>query len=167
MYSCRDWKRLALAVVVWVVGIAPGWSQTPPKHRTVVLAGKVFPLAEALRRIGAAPGDPDQAQNQMVLLDSQGHIHPLLKDARGRAFWKDARLCRVPVELAVRQYQGSPYVQVIRILLVKQGQRYEVDYWCDVCAISMLELKECECCQGPTRLRLRKVVGPLLPLQAP
>ncbi len=123
----------------------------------MLLRGQVLPLGQALRRIGAAAGDEDQAAGQMVLLDARGHIHPLLKDARGRGFWKDRRLRGVPLELLVRRRAQSPYVQVIRVFLLKDGKRLEADYWCDICAIVMFELKECECCQGPIRLRLRPV----------
>jgi hypothetical protein len=37
-----------------------------------------------------------------------------------------------------------------------RGNRQITDYWCDVCSIPMYEIKDCECCQGPTRLRFRK-----------
>ncbi len=128
-----------------------------PARKTITLRGRVLPLGEALRRIGAATGDEDQANGQMVLLDARGQIHPLLKDARGRGFWKDARLRDVPMELRVRKLAASPYVQVIRVFMLRKGKRLEVDYWCDICAIQMFELKQCECCQGPIRLRLRPV----------
>jgi hypothetical protein len=49
-----------------------------------------------------------------------------------------------------------PWVQVLSIYAFdEQGVRSIVDYWCDICAIPMFEIKDCECCQGPTRLRLR------------
>ena len=50
-------------------------------------------------------------------------------------------------------YQGVPLLQVIRLSEVRPDGLYEIDYWCDTCAISMFILKACECCQGPTRLR--------------
>ena len=48
-------------------------------------------------------------------------------------------------------------IQVVHVYTLKEEGRYEVDYWCDICAIPMFELKECECCQGETRIRERKV----------
>ena len=61
------------------------------------------------------------------------------------------------LELLVRRYDGSPVVQVIRVYTRRADGRYELDYWCDICSIPMYELKPCECCQGETRLRERKV----------
>jgi len=59
-------------------------------------------------------------------------------------------------ELLVRQFPGSPAVQVVRAYVWRDGKKYECDYWCDICAIPMYELKECECCQGPIRFRFRE-----------
>jgi hypothetical protein len=61
------------------------------------------------------------------------------------------------VELVVRRYRQSPAVQIIRVIEVALDGRYELDYWCDICAIAMFEMKDCECCQGPVALRRRKL----------
>jgi hypothetical protein len=45
------------------------------------------------------------------------------------------------------------------VYAIKPDGKYQVDYWCDVCSIAMYELKPCECCQGPTRLREWKIKG--------
>jgi hypothetical protein len=69
----------------------------------------------------------------------------------------DERLRKVKVELLVRRYGGVPGVRVIRVFEVAPDGKYELDYWCDICAIAMVELKPCECCQGETMFRRRKV----------
>ena len=33
--------------------------------------------------------------------------------------------------------------------------RQYFDYWCDICSIPMYEIKRCECCQGPIRMRFQ------------
>jgi hypothetical protein len=48
-------------------------------------------------------------------------------------------------------------LQVIRVFERRKDGLYEIDYWCDICAIPMYILKPCECCQGETRLRETKV----------
>ena len=57
----------------------------------------------------------------------------------------------------VRQYSGAPSAQVIQVFALKKDGKYEVDYWCDICAIAMFELKACDCCQADIELRERKV----------
>ena len=68
------------------------------------------------------------------------------------------RLRNRPVDLVVNRRAGVPWVQVLSIYTFDdKGTRNITDYWCDICAIPLYELKECECCQGPTRFRFREV----------
>jgi hypothetical protein len=124
---------------------------------TESLRGKVVFTAEALKRLHGIEADDDTARDSVSLETSDGHLHPIVKDARGRGFLLDQRLRKRDMELLVRRYEGSPFVQVIRVYTFKDGQKHELDYWCDICAIPMYELKECECCQGPIRIRERPV----------
>lgn len=129
-----------------------------PRYDTLALRGRVVWLAEALKRRFGIETDRDAAEWQVALETPGGEIYPIAKDNRGRGFMIDPRLRDADMELLVRRYQGSPVVQVIRIYTFKGEDKFELDYWCDVCAIQMFELKKCECCQGPTRIRERKVV---------
>ena len=134
-----------------------GSQKASSKYITETLRGKVVWLSEALSRKHGVRLDADAAETVVALETADGELIPLMKEDRGRGFWKDARLRGVDLELVVRRYKGVPVVQVIRVYRLKEGKKYEVDYWCDVCAIQMFELKQCECCQGPTRLRERLV----------
>jgi hypothetical protein len=127
-----------------------------PKYVTQTLRGKVVWLNEAVARKYGVRLDADAAES-VAALETADELVPLLKEDRGRGFWKDARLRGIDLELQVRRYQGLPLAQVIRVYRLKEGKKYELDYWCDVCAIQMFELKQCECCQGPTQLRERPV----------
>ena len=92
----------------------------------------------------------------LVLITKDGKIFPLLKDARGRAFYQDKRLREREVELNLRTWTGIPFVKVLNVYTIKKGTRYHVDYWCDVCAIRTFDIQLCPCCQdifGPMRLR--------------
>ena len=92
----------------------------------------------------------------LALITKDGKIFPLLKDARGRAFYQDKRLREREVELNLRTWTGIPFVKVLNVYTLKKGTRYHVDYWCDVCAIRTFDIQLCPCCQdifGPMRLR--------------
>jgi hypothetical protein len=93
------------------------------------------------------------------LESADGQIYPLAEDIRGRGFRRDKRLREIPVELLVRQYKGSPVVQVIRVFAIRDDGKYELDYWCEVCAIAQFELKPCGCCQDLIELRARKTTA--------
>jgi hypothetical protein len=126
-------------------------------YASETLRGRVVFLAEAMeKRTGAAA--VSEAKDRILALETEkGELIPLLEDVRGRAFRRDERLRKMQVELLVRRYQASPAVQIIRVFEVAQDGLYELDYWCDICAIAMYELKDCECCQGPIALRRTKV----------
>jgi len=133
-------------------------------YTTESLQGKVFWLADVLKRRFGIETDHDAHEAMVALESPDGRVFPIAKDARGRAFHLDPRLRGVEMELLVRRYKKSPVVQVIRIYTLKPSGKYELDYWCDVCGIPMYELKPCECCQGETRIRERPVVdGVTLP----
>ena len=100
---------------------------------------------------------PEARERVLALQTTDGTLVPILEDTRGRAFRRDERLREMTVELDVRRYRTSPAVQLIRVLEVAKDGRYEIDYWCDICAIATVETKDCECCQGPVELRRRKV----------
>jgi hypothetical protein len=131
----------------------PSHKTDKPAWITETLRGKVVWLDEALARLYGVAVEPATAHTEVALETPSGSLVPIMSDTRGRAFAVDERLRDVELELLVRRYSGAPFVQVIRVRKhTPQGLR-ELDYWCDICAIRMYILKDCECCQGPTRLR--------------
>jgi len=132
-------------------------SKTASKFTMETLRGRVVWLDEALARKFGVSTEPAAAQSAVALETADGELLPIILDTRGRAFAVDERLRNIDVELFVRRYAGVPMIQVLRTFHVAADGLYELDYWCDVCAISMAILKDCECCQGPTRLREQRV----------
>ena len=155
------------AVVVAVLVPPPGASLAGQREResktdkrpytTESIQGRVVWMADALKENFGVATDDDVAHAVVALEEVDGRLHPIVKDQRGRCFYSDERLRDIDVELFVRRYSGSPMLQVVRVYTIKSGKKYELDYWCDICSIPMYELKPCECCQGPTRLRERLV----------
>ena len=130
---------------------------TQAKHVSVVLRGRIVWLNEALKRRYNIATPEDAAEQMLILESEQGTIHPIVDDTRGRAFRLDERLRDRPVEILARRYIGSPMLQVIRLYALREDGRYELDYWCDICAIQMFQHGVCDCCQGDNRMRERKV----------
>ncbi|MBM4002898.1 MAG: hypothetical protein FJ295_06350 [Planctomycetes bacterium] len=127
------------------------------------LRGRVVFLAEVLESRGAR-SVPDARQRVLALETERGELIPLLEDRRGHAFRADDRLRKMELELLVRRLPGTPVVQIINVVELTKGGRFEIDYWCDVCAIVMFELKPCECCQGEIELRRRPLAKDRSPL---
>jgi hypothetical protein len=138
---------------------SPGWTHAadPPPFKLQMHRGHVVFLNEARARKFGITTVPEAADRSIALETADGTLIPIVEDVRGRAFRADERLRKPEVEMLVRKYEGSPAVQVIRLFEVTKDGKLELDYWCDICAISMVELKPCECCQGETTLRRQKV----------
>jgi PAS domain-containing protein len=129
-----------------------------PSFVTETLVGRVVFHNQAFEEQTGVPSVLEAAERLLALKTEKGRLVPLLEDVRGRAFRRDERLRDMQVELVVRRYPESPVVQIIRVIeRAADGQRYDIDYWCEICAIAMFEQKDCECCQGPVELRRRKV----------
>lgn len=137
-------------------------SATDPADRKVLLTGQVVPLHDALER-KKIKSYPEEAKGQFVLETESGELHPIVSDGRGRAFYQDERLRNRKVTvLCIRRLQ-LPHLQVLSIYTYDDaGHSQLTDYWCDICSIPMYEIKKCECCQGPTRLRFQKKKLPKL-----
>lgn len=132
-------------------------AEEPPPFKLQTYRGHVVFLNEALQKRFGITTVPEAAERTIALQTADGTLVPIVEDIRGRAFRADERLRKPEVEILVRKYQGLPAVQVIRLFEVTKEGKLELDYWCDICAIPMVELKPCECCQGETVLRRRKV----------
>ena len=124
---------------------------------TVTLRGTVDWTADVLQRQLGIQGVPESRQRGLCLVTPAGRVYHVFEDKRGRAFRKDERLRNADVELVVRHYPQASLIRIVRVYFVKPDGRYLVDYWCDVCAISMIEDGPCDCCQDPNRLRERRV----------
>jgi hypothetical protein len=148
---------LLCSVAVCAMGMGQEGGAAPPvrgsSFETVTIRGRVGWLADVLARRHGVQQVVEAAERVLVLETSAGELHPLIEDVRGRSFRRDARLRQFDVELVARRHHGSPFVQVVQVFELRKDGKYSIDYWCDICAIIMYELKDCDCCQGPIELR--------------
>ncbi len=138
-------------------------SDSKPAFHTELIRGKVVWMAAALQREFGISTVPEVAENSLAILTKDGQLLPIVENLRGRAFRKDERLREMEVEILARRYQRQPLIQILRLYQVEGDRRYEIDYWCDVCAIVMYESGPCACCQDDNRLRKRPVEQQDLP----
>jgi hypothetical protein len=125
-------------------------ASSPPKK---LYRGKVVPIVDALKQRDVK-AYPEELKDQVALETPDGELLPILPDWRGRAFYQDERLRKRDVELIGFRRPGVPYLQVLTIYTFdEKGRRQYTDYWCDICAIPMYEIKPCDCCQQDIRLR--------------
>lgn len=145
---------LALCLVAAPV-FAGDAEQTSAEPRKELFSGQVVLLADALKQRDVEFYEKE-LQDQVVLETPDGELIPILPDWRGRAFYQDERLRDRRVELVGFRRPGVPHLQVLMVFTFDdKDRRMYTDYWCDICSIPMYEIKACECCQGPIRLRFQ------------
>ena len=148
--------RIATVALLLAACCSPLRAEPSPTFKLETIRGRVVYLAEAMEKRTGVPTVAEAKDRILALQTANGELIPLLEDVRGRAFRRDERLRNMEIELLVRRYSGSPAVQIIRVFEIAQDGKFEIDYWCQICAIAMFEQKDCECCQEPNELRRRK-----------
>lgn len=154
---CLSWL-IALGVGIGCAGLFAAEpksnSDKSKEPQREIFSGKVVLAQEALKKRGIKVAD--EMKSQAVLELESGELLPIAADWRGRAFYQDEQLRNRKVELVGYRRPGIPYLQVLNVFTFNdKNERQDTDYWCDICSIPMYEIKECECCQGPIRLRFR------------
>lgn len=121
--------------------------------KTIQLDGRIVPLAGILEKFGSKL-DPEAAPHWLALVTKDGKVYPLIKDDGSRLFFSDPRLQNRDMRVSGRRFQDTHLLQVLSVNSVKNGQLFEIYYWCDICSIRRNELlKKCDCCGGLMELR--------------
>jgi hypothetical protein len=145
-------RSLNCLMALCLAALGPPNSSPEP----VAVRGTILTLAEALasRDLKIKP-DPEPIAKQVVLVADDGSIFPLLSDDASRAMFLDERLRNCRGEIQGRRFAGVPYLQVVSFKVERDGRLQTPEYYCDVCAISVLYPQICPCCQGSMELRMR------------
>jgi hypothetical protein len=144
---------LIIAVLSVCLLCVAGSTSAEPEAKTVQLEGKVVPMAGLLEKFGSKL-DAEAAPHWLALVTNDGKTYPLIKDDGSRLFFADSHLQNRTMRISGRLFQDTHLLQVLSVNSVKNGQLYEIYYWCDICSIRRNELlKKCDCCGGPMELR--------------
>jgi hypothetical protein len=154
--GARSWIGGLCGLAVFIF-TSVGAGEEKSEYTTETLRGQVVFLAEEMEKQTGVKTVSEAKERILALRTAAGDLVPLLEDVRGRAFRRDKRLRDMQVELMVRRYHHSPLRQILRVCEVAKDGLYEIDYWCNTCAIALYEDIDCECCQGPLELRKRKI----------
>src|SRR5262245_18103270 len=146
-----------IAIIAVLLNSVTSGDDKATEYVTETLRGQVVFLAEEMEKQSGVTAVSEAKERILAVRTAVGDLVPLLEDVRGRAFRRDKRLRDMQVELMVRHYRHSPMRQVLRVCEVAKDGLYEIDYWCNTCAIALYEDIDCECCQGPLELRKRKI----------
>ena len=144
-------RRLAL-VATFTLALIPLARGLGGDAKNQHFKGNVVPLAPLLAKHDAKL-DADAAPYWLALKAEDGKVYPIVKDAGGRMFFKDAKLLNRPMRLTGRLVPNTQLLQVVNVHSYLNGKLHEVYYWCDICTIRGYEAGICDCCGGPMDFR--------------
>jgi hypothetical protein len=101
------------------------------------------------------PAGTKEGADGLALVTDGGTARPLVRDGVSEMLFQDARLRDRPVRLTAVSVSGSGALRVVRVQTVRDGEVCDVDYWCDVCQISLPHPGSCYCCGDEVVLRER------------
>ena len=93
-----------------------------------------------------------EGSTSLVLLDATGRRTTLYGDLFVEAQLRDRRLTERQWELE-GSFASDGRFEIYKLFTVKDGQRYRVTYYCEICHIYTHEPGRCMCCQEETELR--------------
>ncbi len=145
------YRTVALAALL-LGGVCAGQPPKPPAPaaETKAYTGKVVAPAAPKDKPGAKPDE-----RGLVLVTDDGTTYPLIEDDGSKMLFLDRRLRDRPVRLTAQIEPRTRKLRVVHVQTVKGGQAYDVDYWCEICQISLLHPGACYCCGEETVLRER------------
>jgi hypothetical protein len=142
----------ALLVLITLVTAGPLRSAEPPAvPQPVELRGRVICLAEEMQRLHQA-SVAAKHEHLYGFKTADGKLYTLLRTRDSEALFLDARLREGELLLKGRVFPNSQIFEPQVLRAVKDGQVFDLFYWCDICSIQMPAPVLCDCCQGPVRL---------------
>jgi hypothetical protein len=100
-----------------------------------------------------------QREGMPPALETSGHgLVPLTGDDPTKKVLSDKRIAGMELEVKGHTASGGQFaidrMETHSMIAIKDGKRYRVTYYCDVCAIRSFTPGLCVCCQQETRLDL-------------
>lgn len=123
------------------------------KAQTTALRGRVVCLTEELEKLYQVTADCQNRGHAYSLKTSDGKFYPFLPTDSAAAIWMDERFRRRELQVTVRIFPQTQFIEVIKLQSRLSGKLHDLYYFCDVCMISSHKPGPCECCQEPVQFR--------------
>ena len=121
--------------------------------QTTALRGRVICLTEELQKLYQVSPDCENRGHVYSLKTGDGKFHPFLPTDSAAAIWMDKRFRQRDLQVTVRIFPQSSFVEVIKLQSWLDGKLHDLYYYCDVCMIATHKPGPCECCQEPVQFR--------------
>lgn len=109
----------------------------------VALRGRIEPKSVQAAASADAP---------LTFVTTDGEKHKVAGDSMSNGQLRDPRLIDREWELEGTVRPDGQF-EIFKLFTIKDGKRFRVTYYCDICHIVTHEPGDCMCCQAPTELR--------------
>lgn len=130
----------------------PG-SSGPDDAPTISLRGRVVCYTEELEKPYQVVPDCGNKWHVYAIKTSDGKYYPFLPVDMAAAVWMDERYRQRDLQVTVRVFPGTNFIEAIKFQSWKDNRLYDLYYFCDVCMITAHKPGPCECCQDPVVFR--------------
>src|SRR5690349_8033951 len=131
---------IVVLAMAWLAQASPAGAASPAPADSIDLRGTAVCLDRSGHRqaCGSAP-------RRFALLDREGRLHPFLPADELARIFEDPRVRER--DLAVRAREAAAHaLEIIKVFSVRDGQVYDLRYYCDVCHINAYVPGPCPCC---------------------
>lgn len=131
-------------------------AETPGKNeepKVLPLRGRVVCLTEEYQKPYQLSPDCEARGHVYTLKTEQQIYYPFLPTDTAAAVWMDERYRNRDLQITVRLFPQTNFIEVIKFQSLKNGKLYDLYYYCDICAITAHKPGACECCQEPVEFR--------------
>jgi hypothetical protein len=140
------------------------WMQHSNRSRLVLLATFALLALHSLsfasegQRILRGQIDPKSvdsspaANSPLTFVTSEGKKYQVAGDSMSNAQLRDPLLIDRTWELEGTM-QADGKFEIVKLFTIKDGKRFRVTYYCEICNIVTHEPGDCMCCQAVTELR--------------
>jgi hypothetical protein len=104
----------------------------------IELTGKIVKLTEST--------------NSIRFKIQSGDVYTLVRNQKSEALFSDTNLFGRMLVIKGRVRTANTFEITGNLHSLRDGKRYEIYYYCDVCAIKSSEPGPCMCCREPVRL---------------
>jgi hypothetical protein len=119
----------------------------------VVIRGRVVCLTEEYERLYKVVADCGHRGHVYALRTSAGRLYPFLPTDAAAAVFLDQRYRERELQVTARLFPQGNFIEVIKLQSWRDGQAYNLGYYCEVCNIWTHKPGPCECCQEPVQFR--------------
>ena len=157
----RQFKSLSAVLILALAAVAQSprcgqnvraeESRNPHQVQAIEFRGRVVCLAEEMHRLYQADL-PTNHEHVYGFRTVDGNFYTLLRTKYSEALFVDKRLHEKELILKGRIFPNARLFDVTRMRSIRNGQVYDLYYYCSICSIKTVVPGPCMCCQGPVEL---------------